>query len=396
MEIAFRCAYRVETECHLRSVLRPETEQAKCQRINSVRDQVIEHGEPARALADLCPFHPGQERVVYEVTHERLARRALRLRNLILMMDRDMVEAARMNIERLAEVLHRHRRALDMPSRVPASPRTVPLHQMVRLVEYPQRKVVRAFLVRRMFKPLTRMLLVETLTRESSDPAPPAPLLDVEVDARRRHVRVAVLDDAPDERDHLADMVSRARQPRRLWQLNIEPRAVAFELRDIEFRDFLRRLALGPRGFLDLVLARILIRSHMADVSDIHHVTDVVAVEFERASQRIDEKIGAHVTQMLRQVNRRPARIVGDFGNAVGGRPGRVKLLDTAAQAIEDIKRLHGRDTFNPIAPLHPLTRRLALCPTLKSEGSLSVERATDQFSEAVVGFLARVCTSSP
>src|SRR5260370_21978150 len=359
MEIAFRRAYRVETKCHLRSVLRPETEQAKCQRINSVRAQVLEHGERARALADLRPFHPGQERVVYEITHERLARRALRLRNLVLMMDRDMVEAARMNIERLAEVLHRHRRALDMPSRVATSPRTVPLHQMVRLVEYPQRKVVRAFLVRRMLETLTRMLLVEALARESSDPALPAPLLDVEVDARRRHVRVAVLDDAPDERDHLADMVSRARQPRRLWQLNIEPRAVAFELRDIEFRDFLRRLALRARGFLDLVLARILIRSHMADVSDIHHVTDAVAVEFERASQRIDEKIGAHVTQMLRQGNRRPARIVGDFGNAVGGRPGRVKLLDTAAQAIEDIKRLHGRDALNPIAPLHPLTR----CP---------------------------------
>src|SRR5260370_21535452 len=148
MEIAVRCAYRVETECHLRSVLRPETEQAKCQRINSVRDQVIEHGEPSRALADLRPFHPGQERVVYEVTHERLARRALRLRNLILMMDRDMVEAARMNIDRLAEVLHRHRRALCIPSREPASPRTAPLLPLVVLVYPPQRKVLRAFLFR--------------------------------------------------------------------------------------------------------------------------------------------------------------------------------------------------------------------------------------------------------
>src|SRR5260370_16844136 len=105
MEIAFRCAYRVETECHLRSVLRPETEQAKCQRINSVRDQVIEHGEPSRALADLRPFHPGQERVVYEVTHERLARRALRFRNLILMMSRDILDAPPINIHPLPDVL---------------------------------------------------------------------------------------------------------------------------------------------------------------------------------------------------------------------------------------------------------------------------------------------------
>src|SRR5579864_3634894 len=279
MEIAFCCTYRVETECHLRSVLRAEAQQAKRQRIDSVRYEVVEHREPARALADLRPFHPRQERVVYEVAHERLACRALRLRNLVLVMDRDMVEAARMNIQRLAEVLHRHRRALDMPSRVAASPRTLPLHQMVRLVEHPQRKVVRAFLVRRMFEPLSRMLLVEALTRESSSAIRAAPLLDVEVYTRRRHVRVAVLDDAPDERDHLSYMVGRARQPRRLRQLDIEPRAVAFKLRDIKIRDFMRRLALSPRGFLDLVLARILIRSHMSDVRDIHHVVNAVPVE---------------------------------------------------------------------------------------------------------------------
>jgi hypothetical protein len=34
-----------------------------------------------------------------------------------------------------------------------------------------------------------------------------------------------------------------------------------------------------------------------------------------------------------------------------------VKLLDAAAQAIEDIKRLHGR-VIHPIVPRQPLTRR--------------------------------------
>src|ERR1700730_12623282 len=96
--------------------------------------------------------------------------------------DRNVIEAAGVDVDRLAQVAHRHRRALDMPSRIAAPPPALPLHQMIRLVEHTEREIVRAFLVERMFQALGGMLLVETLAREPPHAVLPAPLLDVEVD----------------------------------------------------------------------------------------------------------------------------------------------------------------------------------------------------------------------
>ena len=117
---------------------------------------------------------------------------------------------------------------------------------------------------------------------------------------------------------------------------DIEPLAVARELRNIEIRDFARRLALGARGLFDLVLAGVGVGGHVADVGDVHHVADIVAVELERAAQRIDEHVRAHVAQMLRQVDRRPARVEGHHR-----RVERLEFFDPAGEGVEDVKRLH-------------------------------------------------------
>ena len=259
-----------------------------------------------------------------------------------------------MDIDGLTEVLHRHRRALDMPSGIAAPPRRIPLHHVMRLVEHPQREIVRAVLVRRMLQALRRALLVEALAREPSHSAGAAPFLDIEVNPRRCHVGVAVRENTLDQSDHVGHMIGRTGEHRRRGQLDIELGAIALELFDIKIRDFERRLALGARGLLDFVLARVLVRGHVADVSDIHHMAHAIAVEFERAPQRIDEDVRTHIAQMLRQIDRRPARIKGDLGPI---RPvERFELLDAAAECIEDLKGLHGRDALKPIARPRPLT----------------------------------------
>src|SRR4030088_2375602 len=112
-----------------------------------------------------------------------------------------------MDIDWLAEILYRHRRALDMPSRIAAAPRRIPLHHVMRLVEHPQREIVRAVLVRRMFQSLRGALLLEALAREPSHAAGAAPFLDLEVNARRRHVAIAVRDDFFDHADHRGDII---------------------------------------------------------------------------------------------------------------------------------------------------------------------------------------------
>src|SRR5271169_1222883 len=114
----------------------------------------------------------------------------------------DVIDAAGVDVDSLAEIFHRHRGALDMPSRVAASPRAVPLHQMVGLAEHPQREIMRAMLVRRMLEPLRSVLLVKTLARKPAQTILTAIFLDVEVHAAPRDVRDAGVDDSLGERNH--------------------------------------------------------------------------------------------------------------------------------------------------------------------------------------------------
>src|SRR5271166_3323304 len=166
------------------------------------------------------------------------------------MMHRDVIDSAGVKVDSLAQVFHRHRRALDMPARIAASPRTVPLHQMAGLAEHPQREIVRAVLVRRMLEALRGVLLVEALAREAARAILATILLDVEVHAALRDVCKSRVDDSGDKRDHVADMIGRARPHVR--RLNTERRAIAAELLEIIIRDFEWRFPLRACGFLDL------------------------------------------------------------------------------------------------------------------------------------------------
>ncbi len=64
----------------------------------------------------------------------------------------------------------------------------------------------------------------------------------------------------------------------------------------------------------------------MADISNIHYMVNLETVEAERTLERIDEDIGAHVAEMLRQIDGRPAGVIG-----YGGRVTRPKLFNVAA-----------------------------------------------------------------
>ncbi len=102
-------------------------------------------------------------------------------------------------------------------------------------------------------------------------------------------------------------MIGRAAEQLAGRQLDIQPLAVAPVHREIEIGDLARGLALGARGLFDLVLARVLVRGHVADIGDVHDVADGVAVELQRAPERIDEQGRAHIAEMLRQIDGRPA-----------------------------------------------------------------------------------------
>src|SRR5690606_909764 len=78
--------------------------------------ELVDRDEVAFGLRHLAAFDL-QEAVMHPVTrHRRRAVSAARLGNLVLMMRKDEVQAAAMNVENLAEIRRRHGRALDVPA----------------------------------------------------------------------------------------------------------------------------------------------------------------------------------------------------------------------------------------------------------------------------------------
>src|SRR5215217_8128786 len=80
---------------------------------------------------------------------ERLARRRLRLSNLVFVVREDQIDPSTVNVEGVAEQIERHCRALEVPPRSAASPWGIPgsLRLLVlRLCRLPQREVLRILL----------------------------------------------------------------------------------------------------------------------------------------------------------------------------------------------------------------------------------------------------------
>src|SRR5581483_6577231 len=69
----------------------------------------------------------------------------LRLRDLVLVVGEDQIGATTVNVDRLAEIAQRHRRALDMPAGAARPPRAVP-RRLAGLGALPEREVSRVLL----------------------------------------------------------------------------------------------------------------------------------------------------------------------------------------------------------------------------------------------------------
>src|SRR5207244_4832864 len=82
------------------------------------------------------------------IVDESLTGRGLRLRDLALVVREEVVFTTGVEVERLAEVFHRHGRALDVPAGIPAAPRRIPLLEIAWLRGAPEREIERVALVR--------------------------------------------------------------------------------------------------------------------------------------------------------------------------------------------------------------------------------------------------------
>src|SRR5207253_11346778 len=91
----------------------------------------LTHLETARE--QMPPVHP--------VAHRRVPEGGLGLRDLVLVVRKNVVDTAGVQVEALAEVARAHRRTLDVPSRETRSPRRFPDERPIGLSALPKREV---------------------------------------------------------------------------------------------------------------------------------------------------------------------------------------------------------------------------------------------------------------
>ena len=91
-----------------------------------------------------------------------VAERAFGLGDLVLVVREDQVDAAAVDVERLAQIAVRHRRALDVPAGPPGAPRALP-RRLARLGALPEREVERAALLLADLDARARLQVVDAL-----------------------------------------------------------------------------------------------------------------------------------------------------------------------------------------------------------------------------------------
>ena len=89
---------------------------AECPGRDATLEQLGHPGDVAGRFGHLAAVHL-QVGAVKPGLDERLPRGGLALRDLVLVMGKDQVDAARMDVERRPEVGHAHGGAFDMPAR---------------------------------------------------------------------------------------------------------------------------------------------------------------------------------------------------------------------------------------------------------------------------------------
>src|SRR5262249_12147528 len=138
---------------------------------------------------------------------ERLAGRRLGLGDLVLVVREDEVLTAAVDVEVRPQVLHRHRRALDVPPGTPGTPRARP-RGLARLGALPDSEVQRV-----VFRPpgLDAVALAHLVAPPPRELAVVGLLPDVVVDVTAGGIRVTLADEHADDRLDLGDVAGRAR-----------------------------------------------------------------------------------------------------------------------------------------------------------------------------------------
>ena len=277
-------------------------------------DELADPGDVAGRLGHLLAVH-AQVRAMQPGAHERLAGGRLRLRDLVLVVRKDEVDPARVDVERGAEVGHAHRGALDVPAGTTRADRRVP-RRLAGLGALPQGEVPHVVLA--VLVGLHALADAHRVGVEPGEPAVRRPGRDPEEDRPVvGAVRVAAVEQRLDELDDLRDVVGRPRERVRAGhahdlRVGEEPGRVA--VGELPGRD-----ALGGRAADDLVV----------DVGQVHDPGHGQALVAQVAHQQVGEQERAEVADVGGSVDRRAAAVDADLAGL-----DRVERPDVARERV--------------------------------------------------------------
>ncbi len=237
------------------------------------------------------------------------ARRRLGLRDLVGVMNGNVVHPAAVNVKMLTQIVHTHGAALDVPARIAASPGGIPDHGLA--LEFapgePEDEVPGVLLVRIRFHPGLLILL----TLQQRELPVIGKLCGVEVDVSAGVVGVTGILDPLDQIDHLLNV--RGRTAHHGGPPDVEAIDVVEERFREEVRDLPDALALLPGTPDDLVLTLVGVVGEVTHIGDVHDVLHLVAEVLEGASQLVFEDVGSQISDMRKVVHRGTAGVHADL-----------------------------------------------------------------------------------
>ena len=232
-------------------------------------------------------------------------------------MRKDQVHAAAVQIDLLAQVTDRHRRALNVPARTARSPRTLPL-RLARLRPFPQGEVHRVLFL----DPDVRRLRRDHVSQRPARQLPiTRHLAHPEVHVAACRIRHPLLDQPTDQLQHLRNLFRRPRMHVRRSDPQLPP--LAHERRNLPLSQLRHRDPLLRRPSDQLVV-------HIREVVD---QPDPPAAPLQKAAERVENDDRHRVAQVSIVVRGDPADV---HGNRI------VKRLKRLFPARQRVVQLHG------------------------------------------------------
>ena len=255
------------------------------------------------------------------------------------------VDAAAVDVERIAEVAPGHRRALQVPARSAGAEVGRPLGavRLAGLVTLPEGEVAGIVLAARVGV-LGRGHVIQRLPGQR---AVFRPGFDVEVDVAAAvggGIRMALLDQRVHELDHLQDVPGRARLVGRREDAEQVERFAGGAL-----------VAVRPRPPLLARLGR-LGEDLVIDVGDVAHERDIQTVpDGEPAAQHVERHREAHVADVGGALGREPTDVDPDLAVLQGA-----ELAHGAGGGVEQVQAHPGKFRGYAVRPLPNATRTAA------------------------------------